>query len=1042
MKRAARTFLRNGWIALALLAGLAGAVSATNLTGTFKLPDGSPVNGKLIFRLSQSARLLDNSAQIVPIVKIFPVENGQVESGAFIYGNDALAPSGTYYLVRLVDSQNNLLFEQKWSIQGTNLDLGTLTPTTISVLLPNPLILNTINPQAIQGPVTFGSPVTALSLTLNGNLSPGAAATYDLGSATTPWKAVHAVQWNDYITPGPVGGLVTPPSSAPVVAQETTTGGAIADGTYYLKYTYGNKNGETLVSPVQSVNVTAGPGTAQVRVGFGTDGNWSTGAYKFRVYAANNVNGPFFAQTPRSLSFGTSATVGPATITSIARSKGTVTVSTSPTHGFSAGWPVTITGITGDTSFNATTVIKAILSTTQFTVFIPGADGSGTTGGGSQASSYGVIRSGNKVWVRTGSASTFTIAQQIVLSGFSDSSFNGTFRVWDTPSSPSATGQFAVVFKQTGSDANSSGGTVKWPSGIDTNWHHIGQDGYAIFDVLTFSGTQAPAANTAVIDPVQVALNAGRTATTGQGAANIKANLVLGGSSALFVPAITLTTPLIVSGSAPNILGSYHAAGDNHTTTFSMPSVSDPEVGVVMFMGGDTYMNGVSIVAAGDTNAIMDMAYANNRVVENFVAKTGGGGSSDYAAAIRFYNKDESHNYSYRNFVLWGARAGVMATNAGIYNFVFEQGRINCGTTESSSAFLHDGGPTAPDIGANFAVHSVFDVEFRYIDTEVCKGPAFDVKNGVLSLYKVANADASFPGGVDATAIRMRTNQFSRDVQEGLFITNSEINGDANAWSTVFYEGANSLNGIIFYGNKLSASGALSTSLDLRNSKFIRGVFVGNLGLGFSDTASSSKVININPTAFNHLSAFGNFGSATQAGDEISWQSGRIRIAEPLNFANRKTLFMNGNTLETHAANDSTVLHTLDNNGNGAYGGTVQGARLISTISTGTAPLTVTSTTEVANLNAQQWHGKLGIDFSGALDFAAIAAQSCSELTMSVSGAVATNAIAPAWPVSLESGLAGVMVVSAADTVKVRLCNVTAASIDPASQTFAGRIIK
>ncbi len=29
-----------------------------------------------------------------------------------------MVPSGTYYLVRLVDSNNNLLFEQKWSITG------------------------------------------------------------------------------------------------------------------------------------------------------------------------------------------------------------------------------------------------------------------------------------------------------------------------------------------------------------------------------------------------------------------------------------------------------------------------------------------------------------------------------------------------------------------------------------------------------------------------------------------------------------------------------------------------------------------------------------------------------------------------------------------------------------------------------------------------------------------------------------------------------------------------------------------------------------
>jgi hypothetical protein len=71
-------------------------------------------------------------------VKIFTVSNGQLEPGAFIYGNDALAPAGTHYLVRLVDDSNNLLFEQKWSIQGTTLDLGTMTPPPPALSCPTP----------------------------------------------------------------------------------------------------------------------------------------------------------------------------------------------------------------------------------------------------------------------------------------------------------------------------------------------------------------------------------------------------------------------------------------------------------------------------------------------------------------------------------------------------------------------------------------------------------------------------------------------------------------------------------------------------------------------------------------------------------------------------------------------------------------------------------------------------------------------------------------------------------------------------------------
>jgi hypothetical protein len=189
VKGTVQLLLRCLALAFCLLPAAAG-LGATDLTGTFHKPDGMPVNGKLIFLLSQPARLADGSAQVVPMVKIFEVVDGQLEAGAFIYGNDVLLPGGTHYVVRLVDSGNNLLFEQKWSIAGETLDLGTMTPTTVGVVLADPLVKNSTTEQAVDGPVTFTSPVTAFSLTLNGDLNPGAANLYALGSAATPWREV------------------------------------------------------------------------------------------------------------------------------------------------------------------------------------------------------------------------------------------------------------------------------------------------------------------------------------------------------------------------------------------------------------------------------------------------------------------------------------------------------------------------------------------------------------------------------------------------------------------------------------------------------------------------------------------------------------------------------------------------------------------------------------------------------------------------------------------------------------------------------------
>ena len=239
-------------ISAGLFLGLVLPIHATNLTGTFRYPDGSPVNGKLIFLLSQPARLSDASAQIVPRVKIFSVTDGVLELGAFVYGNDALVPTGTHYVVRLVDASNNLLFEQKWFIEGTDLNLNTLTPTTIGVALPDPLLRNVTGEQAVQGPVTFNAGLTTFSLTLNGNLHPGSPDSYDLGTPSSAWREFYVRDihtrgpspWFDVKSYGAVCDGVTddtPALNAALAAAAANKGGVVyfppcANGTaYYLQ---------------------------------------------------------------------------------------------------------------------------------------------------------------------------------------------------------------------------------------------------------------------------------------------------------------------------------------------------------------------------------------------------------------------------------------------------------------------------------------------------------------------------------------------------------------------------------------------------------------------------------------------------------------------------------------------------------------------------------------------------------------------------------------------------------------------------------------
>lgn len=109
---------------------------------------------------------------------------------------------------------------------------------------------------------------------------------------------------NDTFYPGTATGTVTPPDTAPTIAQEATTGGSIADGTYYCVTTYGNRNGETTQSPQTSVTISAGTGTARIRIR-PADFQWLTGAFKFRAYCGTVNGGPYWLQTPSAFAIDT-----------------------------------------------------------------------------------------------------------------------------------------------------------------------------------------------------------------------------------------------------------------------------------------------------------------------------------------------------------------------------------------------------------------------------------------------------------------------------------------------------------------------------------------------------------------------------------------------------------------------------------------------------------------------------------------------------------------------------------------------------------------
>jgi hypothetical protein len=87
---------------------------------------------------------------------------------------------------------------------------------------------------------------------------------------------------------------------------------------------------------------------------------------------------------------------------------------------------------------------------------------------------------------------------------------------------------------------------------------------------------------------------------------------------------------------------------------------------------------------------------------------------------------------------------------------------------------------------------------------------------------------------------------------------------------------------------------------------------------------------------------------------------------------------------------------------------------------------------------------RVGAELRGTatLDFPSIATNACAELTMTVTGAAVGDLVWLGPPAALDVGLLSMGFVSAANTVKVRVCNQTAAAIDPVSATWNAMVAK
>jgi len=78
---------------------------------------------------------------------------------------------------------------------------------------------------------------------------------------------------------------------------------------------------------------------------------------------------------------------------------------------------------------------------------------------------------------------------------------------------------------------------------------------------------------------------------------------------------------------------------------------------------------------------------------------------------------------------------------------------------------------------------------------------------------------------------------------------------------------------------------------------------------------------------------------------------------------------------------------------------------------------------------------------SASLSFGPIAQAACAQLAFTLTGANPGDSIAPGWPAALETALTGTMIATSANTIAVRLCNLSGAPLDPATQTFRATVI-
>ena len=135
-----------------------------------------------------------------------------------------------------------------------------------------------------------------------------------------------------------------------------------------------------------------------------------------------------------------------------------VTITTSASHGLTAGQSVTVAGV-GISGYNGTFPVASILSSTQFT-YIAGVSALAASGGGSSASATATIQ--------TSVAHGLSAGQLVTITGIGVTGYNGTFTIASVPDAAHFT--FTAA---TGGLGASGGGTASAAGSIAAGVHQV-----------------------------------------------------------------------------------------------------------------------------------------------------------------------------------------------------------------------------------------------------------------------------------------------------------------------------------------------------------------------------------------------------------------------------------------------------------------------------------------------------------------------------------------------------------------------------------------